>query len=48
MMKPKKKVQFYFKIDMYIKVNGLKIKEVVEECKFGKMVPFMKDIGKIT
>jgi hypothetical protein len=30
-----------------MKVNGRVIKEVVEECKFGKMVQFIKVIGKI-
>lgn len=42
-----KKVPFYLKIDTSMKVNGLKIKEVGEECKFGKTDLFTKGIGKI-
>lgn len=30
-----------------MKVNGNKIKEVEEVCKYGKMVQYIKDIGKI-
>lgn len=38
---------FYLKIDMYMKANGGAMKEVVEVCRYGKMVPYTKDIGKI-
>jgi hypothetical protein len=30
-----------------MKDNGKEIKEVEEECKYGKMAQFMKDIGRI-
>lgn len=30
-----------------MKANGNKIKEVEEVCKYGKMVQYIKDIGKI-
>lgn len=33
---------------MFMKANGTIIKEVDEECKFGKMDLFIKAIGKIT
>lgn len=31
----------------YMKGNGKEDKNMVEENKFGKMVPYMKDTGKI-
>jgi len=46
-IKLKIKDQYYSKIDMFTKGNGNKIKEVVEVCKYGKMVQFIKDIGNI-
>lgn len=30
-----------------MKANGGAMKEVVEVCRYGKMVPYTKDIGKI-
>lgn len=45
---PKKKDPSFFKIDMFMKVNGTIMKEVDEECKFGKMDLFIKVIGRIT
>ena len=42
------KAQFYLKADMFMKVNGKEMREVEEECKYGKMDRFMKDTGKIT
>jgi hypothetical protein len=41
----RKRIQFYFKIDMFIKGNGKIIKEVDVVCKYGKMDRFIKDIG---
>jgi hypothetical protein len=38
---------YSFKIDMFIKDNGKIIKEMEEVYKFGKMVLFIKVIGKI-
>ena len=37
----------YLKMDKYIKVNGLKIKEMVEESIFGLMGKDMMDFGKM-
>lgn len=42
-----KKDQFYLRIDMFMKVNGKGMREVEEECKYGKMDLFMRDTGKI-
>ena len=42
------KILFYLTIGMSIKVNGMRMIAVVEECKYGKMGLFMRGIGKIT
>ena len=41
------KVQFYLKVDMFMKANGKEMKEVGEQCNYGKMDLSMKDTGKI-
>lgn len=38
---------YFFKTVMFTKANGLTTKEVVEECRFGKMVLSMKGTGKV-
>lgn len=44
--RPSTKDQYFLKTGMFIRANGKTMKEMAEAHRYGKMAPYIKDIGR--